>query len=427
MLVNSKTDEYIEEICSYVKFKKARNEIKTEFINHIEEKTEDLMLSGMNEEDAARKAITEMGEAETVGKLLNESHKGTPEWSILLITVALSLIGLIVSYLLIAYGLNENSAAFKKTAIFTITGYIVMGALYLFDYKKLEKYSVKIFILTTLTLFLQLLLSNPINVSNAWISLGLATFKFTIISLLLYVISLAHLIRTIKLNNLKGYLYLSLMLVIPACLFVLTAETIEAGIYFIIFVVLMIKSKVKKSFITSVIGIFTVGFFYFIISEPYRIKRIMYFLNPTRDPEGAGWLNIQLHKTLSSAGYFGNGFNLPKRFIPELGTDFVLTYIIYTFGWIAGIILILFIAAFIIRMLAASNMVKDTYGGLIIQGFMIIFGIEFIWNILMVMGFAPIAGVSLPFISYGGSSLLCQMGAIGLIMSIYKSRSLSYS
>jgi len=426
-LVNSKIEEYIQEICNYVKFKKAHKEIRMEILSHIEEKTEDLMLKGMDEEEASRKALNEMGKAEIIGKQLNQSHKSAPEWSILIITILFSLIGLTIAYFLITNGINQNAAAFKKTIAFTIIGYSLMAGLYLFDYKKLEKHSGKIFIGVSFILLLQLFISAPVNGIKAWFTLGFFSFNITELSLFLYVISLSKLIRSIELESAKGYLYLSLMLLVPVSLFVELRVVMAAVTYFVIFTIFMIKSKVKISYIASVIGIFTAGFFHMIISEPYRIARLLVFINPSRDPQGAGWLNIQIHNLLSSVGYMGNGFNFPKKTIPVVESDFVLTYIIYTFGWLTGIILIVFIIAFIIRMFTASNMVKDIYGNGIIQGFIVVFAMEFLWNILMVLGFAPIVSVNLPFISYGGSSLLSQMAAIGLIMSIYRCKSLSYA
>jgi len=76
-------------------------------------------------------------------------------------------------------------------------------------------------------------------------------------------------------------------------------------------------------------------------------------------------------------------------------------------------------------MLVTSRKVKNSFGSLIIQGFMCIFALEFLWNILMIVGLAPITSVGLPFISYGGSHVVTQMAAVGIIMSIYKGKSLT--
>lgn len=425
-MVNSRVEKYIEEICSYVRFKKAHKEIRTEFLDHIEEKTEDLILEGMNVEEASKSALAEMGQAEVIGKQLDQSHKAAPEWSILIITVLFSLIGLIAVYLITINEVLPSTGSFRRSTIFNIIGYMAIIGLYFFDYKKLEKYSEKVFIGVTLILLLQLFVAVPVNGTKAWILLGPLSVNITELSLFLYVLSLSKLVRSIELKSAKGYLYLSLMLILPIVLYIQLRVSMEAVIYFVIFIMLMFKSKVKLTYIFFTIGMFIAGSFYAVFSEPYRVKRLFIFINPESDPRGAGWLNLQIQKLLASVELMGNGFTFPKGSIPLIQNDYILTYIIYTFGWVAGITLIVLIITFIIRMFTAAKVVKDTYGRFIIQGFMCIFALEFTWNILMILGLAPIIGVTLPFISYGGSRLLTQMAAVGLIMSIYRSKSLSY-
>lgn len=426
-MVNSRVEEYIEDICSYVRFKKAHKEIRTEFLNHIEEKTEDLMLEGMNEEEASKKALDEMGQAEIIGKQLDQSHKAAPEWSILIMTVLFSALGLVTAYLIITNEVIRYSPSFIKSIMFNIIGYITILGLYFFDYKKLEKHSLKIYIGVTLMLLIQIFFAVPVNGVKAWIPLGPISINVTELSLFLYVISLSKLLRSSELKSIKDYVYLTLMMLIPIVLYIQLILSMGALSYFIIFIMFMFNSKVKLSYIFSVIGAFIAVCFFTVFTAPsYHIRRLLIFMNPESDPKGMGWLYIQIQKLLSSAGLMGKGLNFPKGAIPEVQNDYILTYIIYTFGWIVGIVLIVLVLAYIIRMFTAARAVKDSYGRFIIQGFICIFALEFIWNILMVLGFAPIVSVGLPFISYGNSKALIQMAAIGLIMSIYRSKSLSY-
>lgn len=421
-MVNSKIQEYIEEICSYVKFKKAHKEIRTELLSHIEEKTEDLMLEGMNEEEASKKALIEMGQAETIGRQLNQSHKAAPEWTILIITILFSLLGLIIAYLILTNEVIPYNGTFPKNITFHIIGYISILGLYFFDYKKLEKHSIKIFIGISMILLLQLFFAVPVNGRKAWLPLGPLSVNTTELSLFLYVIALSKLIRSLDLKCVKGYVYLTLMLLIPVMLYTMLKVSMEIVAYLVIFIMLMFISKVKLSYILSVIGTLIAGTFFVVFSAPYRLKRLLIFTNPQSDP-----LYIQIKNLLASVGLKGNGFTFPKRGLPIVDSDLVLTYIIYTFGWIAGFTLIILILAFLARMFVAAKEVKDVYGRFIIQGFMCIFAMEFIWNILMILGFAPIVSVTLPFISYGGSRILTQMCAIGVIMSVYRGKSLSYA
>ncbi|OPJ57668.1 FtsW/RodA/SpoVE family cell cycle protein [Clostridium oryzae] len=431
-MVNSKVEEYLQEICSFVKFKKAHKEIRAEILNHIEEKTEDLISKGFIEEEASKKALIEMGQAEVIGKQLNESHKAAPEWSILIITVVFSLLGVLIAYFMLKNGTAFYPSAFKKSSLFSALGYIIIFTLYFFDYKKLEKHSGKLFIAATLLLLLQLLLAHTVSGRKNSIELGISsflgvlTFDATELSLFLYVISLSKLIRRLDLKNVKGYLYLTIMLLLPITLYVKLNLPMPALTYFIVFIVLMFKSKVNLAYTFSTLGVCIAGVFFLLFSRHYLLERLLNFINSRNVPDKSNYISIQINKLLYSTGLLGHGFSLSKQALPSAESEFVLPYIIYTLGWLAGISLIVLVFVFLMRMFITANSVKDTYGRLIIQGFMCIFAIEFIWNILMVFGLLPITGMVLPFISYGGSRLIVQMAAIGLILSIYKCKSISY-
>lgn len=149
------------------------------------------------------------------------------------------------------------------------------------------------------------------------------------------------------------------------------------------------------------------------ITLPYRIRRLLTFINPNQDPLGTGYINIQLNKITHSTGLFGQGFNFP-RVIPEVHTDFVFTYIVHTFGWIAGIILAALVITFLMRLTYSAMIIKNSYGKLLVSGFVTVFAVRFFWNILMNIGLAPIFGVGLPFISYGGSQFIFGMLAMSV-------------
>lgn len=160
------------------------------------------------------------------------------------------------------------------------------------------------------------------------------------------------------------------------------------------------------------------------LTPGYRIDRVLNFINRQKNPQAMDWLYAQLNKTTQSAGLLGQGFNFDPGAIPEIHTDFIFTYIVYTFGWIAGIILIVLAITFLLRMSWVAMVVKDNYGKLLVSGFVTIFSVGFLWNILMNLGLAPISGVGLPFISFGGSQFVGNMAAIGIISNVYKLRNI---
>jgi cell division protein FtsW (lipid II flippase) len=186
----------------------------------------------------------------------------------------------------------------------------------------------------------------------------------------------------------------------------------------------MIVSKATKTQVLMAgagIVAFLGGLFCFALSSrPYLYERLITFLNPYRDPQGSGYQLVQSIASMRQAGLWGQGFGAPNQVVPYVYSDFIFTYIVYALGWVVGAALLLVVAFFIIRMIQAARRVKDPYGMLVISGTASIFSVQFVWAILMTMGFVPVAGTSLPFISYGGSQFVLQMAAMGLILSIYR-------
>lgn len=422
---NSKIDEYINEICSHVRYKQAHNEIKAELLDHFEEKLEEQRKKGIEENELVERALKDMGDAELIGKQLNESHKAVPEIGIILLTVTLSFIGILSIYLIVTNGIYSNIGIFYKTTVFNILGYCIIAVLYFFDYRILEKYSKKIYIAVTIILVLQIFMGNCINGRNSWIRVGDISIDITELSLFLYAVALSKILKDLDWNNTKQVIQGFAITFVPLLLYSTLRVRIAEVIYVILFLTLMIATKSKLRYIISAIGILITGGIYYLVSEPYRTQAIFSFLHPEQDPLGAGYVNFQIAKLLKSATWFGHGFNFPRKTIPEVQTDFIFTYIIHTFGWIGGIAVMVMAFVFIVRMFIAAKKVKDKLGSLIIQGFMCIFALEFVWNIFMVLGFAPIIPVSLPFISYGGTRAITQMAAVGLILSIYRRKNLS--
>lgn len=148
-------------------------------------------------------------------------------------------------------------------------------------------------------------------------------------------------------------------------------------------------------------------------------------LNPLQDPYGNSYMNVQLRKLLSSAGLLGNGMNIDKiempiLDLPEMHTDFIFSYIVYAFGWLTGITIIVLSIAFFVRLIKTVKSIEDNYGRLLVATFSSLFIVQFSYNIFMILGIAPLAGISMPFISYGTLLNLINMIMIGIISSVYR-------
>ena len=160
--------------------------------------------------------------------------------------------------------------------------------------------------------------------------------------------------------------------------------------------------------------------------KPYQKSRILTFLNPERDPLGAGYQIIQSKIAIGSGGLFGKGFLNGSQsyldYLPEKHTDFIFTLFSEEFGFFGSLFILLLYALIISRIVRIGNMTRSNFGKLYCYSFATAFFIYVVVNMMMVLGLLPIVGSPLPIMSYGGSSMLAIMLGLGIVMSckIYK-------
>jgi cell division protein FtsW (lipid II flippase) len=360
-----------------------------------------------------------------VGTQLNKVHKPKPEWSVLLFSFLFINMGLLSMYSIQKQSLlTYDIQIFENSLLFSLIGFIFTVCLYFFDYRKLERYSIHIYVGTLLILGITILWGSQLNGSRCWLNLGPFNINFVAISPLLFIIAFAGIFNKWVWNNTLNLLKGLSLFVVPL-IFILTAPSASTGIiYAVSCIVLMTVSGAKLREIVLISGPLIATIILPIIIQPYKLNRLLAFLSPTGDPLGKGYLNIQLRKILSASGLWGQGLTFDPKILPELHTDFIFAFITYTFGWIASILLIAFVVILLIRIASIAKQVKNSYAKLLISGFLSILSLQFLWNIFMNLGLAPISAVGLPFISYGGSQLIINAATIGIISSIYRRKNI---
>jgi len=158
------------------------------------------------------------------------------------------------------------------------------------------------------------------------------------------------------------------------------------------------------------------------VLKEYQMKRLIIFLDPNIDPRGSGWNIIQSMTAIGSGGKYGLGFlkgtQSHYRFLPERSTDFIFSVLSEEWGFVGGLLVFGLYAIVFLRILLTIKKTHDLFGKLIAAGIIGMLFFHFVVNIGMVMGFMPITGIPLLFLSYGGSSLWTAMIAIGLVIGI---------
>ncbi|MFZ2864261.1 MAG: rod shape-determining protein RodA [Ignavibacteriaceae bacterium] len=160
--------------------------------------------------------------------------------------------------------------------------------------------------------------------------------------------------------------------------------------------------------------------------SPHQQKRIQSFIDPNMDPLGAGYNTIQAKVAIGSGGLFGKGFlkgnQTQLQYIPEQWTDFIYCVIGEEFGFIGSMIVLILFFYLFLKILKIASTTKVEFLSLTIIGVLSVYFIHFLINIGMVVGILPVIGIPLPFVSYGGSSLLVNMFMLGMIANIFRSR-----
>lgn len=160
--------------------------------------------------------------------------------------------------------------------------------------------------------------------------------------------------------------------------------------------------------------------------QPHQQKRIASFLDPNADPLGSGYNALQAKVAIGSGGIFGKGFlqgnQTQLKFIPEQWTDFIYCVVGEEFGFIGSIFVLSMFLIIFIRLLRLTTFAKDPFSSLAIIGILTLFLVHLGINVGMNVGLTPVIGLPLPFLSYGGSSLLANLTLLGVAFNIYRSR-----
>ncbi len=325
--------------------------------------------------------------------------------------------------------IQDSMSYLKKQLLF-----ILIGGFSLFFFMNWNYYRFKngrlvtILILITVGLLLLVFIFPPINGARRWIRFGPLSLQPSELAKYVIVIYLARVLDK-KGDEIKSFWRGVFPALTVASIFagLVLAEknlSITSVIMFTAFILITI-SGARKRHLLALGGSGLVLGISLILMAPYRLKRLMSFLNPWADPKGDGYQLIQSLLALGSGGFLGLGFGMSRQkayYLPEPHNDFIFSIIGEETGFLGGMLLILLFMILIWRGVIISIKCKDTFGTLIAMGITSVIAIQVIINLAVVTGTMPVTGVPLPFISYGGSSLLFNMTAIGILLNVSKNR-----
>lgn len=344
---------------------------------------------------------------------------------ILLVLIGLLLVFTSSSY----YALYEQGDLYffiKKQAIWAVIGLGFMSFFARVDYHFLRKLTWPLAIGTLGLLVLVLAIGKEINGAKRWLEFGGLSIQPSEIAKYAVVFVLAHVIvkmgKEIKTIS-KGIV---LPLAIGAAFAVLVLAEKNLSITVVIALVTYFMIMVGGANIRVLIGLIPVGFLAglgLIVIEPYRLERLTTYLNPWADQSDSGYQLVHSLMAIGSGGVTGQGLGNSMQkalYMPEPHNDFIFAILAEEFGLLGCIFVIGLFIFFIISAIKVAMRAKDIYGRLLAIGITLVIAIQAIINIAVVTGSIPVTGVPLPFISTGGTSLLINLVAMGVLLNIAK-------
>lgn len=353
-------------------------------------------------------------------------------YKLLLFVIVITLFGLLMIYssssVWAEYKFADQFKYLKTQGLFIIVGFIIMYIVTKIPY---TKYYDKANIILLVCFFLLILVLIPgigkvRNGSRSWFgigSFGIQPSEFMKLALIIfsskYLANNQKDVRDIK----RGVLPLIAIVLVVFGLIMLQPDFGTGVITVVSILALFFVSGVNLSFFAKIGVVGLVGAVGLIISAPYRLKRILSFLDPWKDPLGTGFQAIQSLYAIGPGGLLGYGIGNSRQkhfYLPEPQTDFIFSIISEELGFLGIVLVSILFLGIILNCLKIALNTKDLFSKYLAFGITFQLTFQTLLNLMVVVGLIPVTGVTLPFISYGGSSLLISLASMGIILNISK-------
>jgi len=350
------------------------------------------------------------------------------DWVLSGIVIFLILFGLATIYSIEVTADEPDYLNFKKQLLFVGIGLVLYLIFSLSDYRFLKTYSLVFYVIGAILLVLVLIFGETIRGTRGWFVLfNVQGFQPVEISKIILVIFLSKLLVDWKgeLYRRRNFIIYSSAASFLIILVLLQPDVGSALILVSIFLGMLFFAKVKSSYVIFIIAllIIVVAASWLFVLKDYQKDRVLTFFDPSRDPWGSGYNITQSIIAVGSGNLFGRGLGLGPQsrldFLPAQETDFIFAVIAEELGFVGSILIVAFFIFLLYRLIKIGKLARDDFGLFVASGIALYFFIQTFINIGMNIGLVPIAGVPLPLMSYGGSSLLTSLVAIGILQSIF--------
>lgn len=320
-----------------------------------------------------------------------------------------------------------NTTAIKKQILWLVISLIVTYVILLFDYSFFMHYAPVFYWLGVFLLILNWIKPTNVNGADSWLSLGPISFQPSEFAKIGLILMLSKKIEDMegKINNLKNLSILAIYALIPVAIIVRQPDMGMTMVCFFIVLCIMFVAGLDWRIILGGLWVLALAIVLVWNSgmiKPYQKDRIASFVNPEADQLGAG---LQLNQSLiaiGSGGPLGKGFLKGNRasggFVPEANTDFIFASVGEEWGFVGSLGLMTLYGLLIYKFIKIARSSKDIFGTMVTSGMIGLYLFSILQNMGMAVGIMPITGITLPLMSYGGTSLLSSFIGIALVLSI---------
>lgn len=425
--MTNRINEFLQLVTNHIQSKEAKQFVSDELKQHLNNTTTMYINKGMLKEEAEQLAIYEMGSPVTLGLSLNKVHKPKIDWLLITLVTAILFISFLPIITLSTHYLGSSYFIDKKV-IYSVLSICIIFSLMLFDVRKLRKYGYYFLAVGILILVLLQFSNSYVNGHSVYY---IGSFKLNaLITIPFFFIGWASVFSN---KTFKLWQFGSLFLV-TTFLFANLNSLPTLFMYTAMVFVMFCQSQfsLKKRVWTTITFVIMISFYvvllvcFYILGKihDYQLDRLFGYLTPEKYANGSGYMYIQLQQSFSNAGWLGT--KQPLQLL-EPHTDLVFANLVQYYGYLIGAIIIIIFLLCIIRMATIAFAIRNPFGKLLITGSLTIFSIQAVYNIGMTLGFVPIISISLPFISYGFMPTIISSFIIGIVLSIYRRKSLLIS
>ena len=351
------------------------------------------------------------------------------DWILITSVLLLIIIGLLVLYSISFAGAVFNGGNLDRQIISISIGLGIMFFLAFSDYRKLNSQSTKLYFLMLLMLLVVILVGKTVKGHTGW--LGFASFSFQPVELakLIIIIFLASFLskKRTQLSIVVRIIASVVLIFFPVFLILKQPDLGSTVIILACWIILLATSGINKKnlAILFLVGALILSPSWFFLKN-YQKDRIVNFVDPYRDPSGSGYNVIQATIAVGSGQIFGKGLGHGSQsqlnFLPEKHTDFIFSVVAEELGFFGALAVLVLFGIIFWRMKEVARLAKDNFGYLLVTGSMSMLFFQLLVNAGMNIGVMPVAGVPLPLLSYGGSSMVVTLSALGIVQSVYLRR-----